>query len=490
MNKRINFNIKDRKVLYVILCIVLISTFTLTIAYAALNAVLTISGNAQITSADWDIHLANPKVTNGSATTNVPQIKTNSTMDFTTTLNMPGDFYEFTVDVVNSGSIDAMIESVIKNPELDASQKKYLNYEVTYQNGESITQKQTLSKGTTMPIKVRIEYRKDLVASDLPTGQVVLDLSLTLEYIQSDGTGTTVSNNGVGNISVNGSLYAIGTIVTIGSEQFYTIGTEGNNVKLLSMYNLMVGNEVNISDDGNPIVTPLANSTGLQSEDAIGLKWDVETESPGFPWYGTVAFATEDKHGTNYSDYSGSLIETYVNDYAVKLESMGVNIESARLITKEELIGLGCNDSEYTCTGTDYPWIYSTSYWSGSASNTSRVWYVISDGMFGRKNFSNDDEVGVRPVIIISKDYFPAQNEEISFTIAGVSYQAMNGMTWEEWLASDYAPANAYSNYAGANIVISVAGYDVQTSEGTYVTLSDTIISGHAYITGSSSEPR
>ena len=66
----------------------------------------------------------------------------------------------------------------------------------------------------------------------------------------------------------------------------------------------------------------------------------------------------------------------------------------------------------------------------------------------------------------------------------------MNGMTWEEWLDSDYAPANAYSNYAGANIVISVSGYDVQTSEGTYVTLSDTIISGHAYINGSSSEPR
>ena len=53
-----------------------------------------------------------------------------------------------------------------------------------------------------------------------------------------------------------------------------------------------------------------------------------------------------------------------------------------------------------------------------------------------------------------------------------------------------YAPTNAYNNYAGASEVISVSGYDVQTSEGTYDTLSDTIISGHAYITGSSSEPR
>ena len=407
--KRLNFNIKDRKVLTLGLCLILVCVFTLTIAYAALNAVLTIQGSAQVTSADWDIHLANPKVTNGSVTTTVPTLATGKSLTFSTTLNMPGDFYEFTVDVVNSGSIDAMIEKVTKTPELTADQAKYLNYEVSYQNGESITNKQVIASGVTMPIKVRVEYRKDLSSTDLPTGQVQLTLGLVLDYIQSDGTGTTVKDNGVGgsNISANGSLDAIGTVVTIGSEQFYTIGTEGNNVKLLSMYNLMVGNEVNISDDGDPIVTPLANSTGLQSEDAIGLKWDVETESPiGFPWYGTVAFATEDKHGTNYSDYSGSLIETYVNDYAVKLESMGVNIESARLITKEELIGLGCNDSEYTCTGTDFPWIYSTSYWSGSGDDTDIVWGVDSYGVFFNSYYAYDGGVGVRPVIIISKSNF------------------------------------------------------------------------------------
>ena len=143
---------KDRKTLYLVLGLVMISVFTLTVVYAALNTVLTIAlvcvftltiayaalnaeitiqGTAQVTSADWDIHLANPKVTNGSSTTNVTQIKTKSTMDFSTTLNMPGDFYEFTVDVVNAGSIDAMIENVVKNLELDATQKINLNYEVT-----------------------------------------------------------------------------------------------------------------------------------------------------------------------------------------------------------------------------------------------------------------------------------------------------------------------------------------------------------------------
>ena len=219
--KRINFNIKDRKVLTLGLCLVVVCVFTLTIAYAALNAVLSIQGSAQVSSADWDVHLANPRVTNGSVTTTVPTLTTGKSLTFSTTLNMPGDFYEFTVDVVNSGSIDAMIEKVTKTPELTVDQAKYLNYTVSYANGESIANKQAIAAGVTMPIKVRVEYRNDLVASDLPAGQVQLTLGLVLDYIQSDGTGTTVKDNGVYKpVSANGDNNAIGTVVTIGDQQF------------------------------------------------------------------------------------------------------------------------------------------------------------------------------------------------------------------------------------------------------------------------------
>ena len=394
--KRISFNIKDRKTLSLVLCLVLICVFTLSTAYAALNAVLTIQGSAQVTSADWDIHLANPKVTNGSVTTTVPTLATGKSLTFSTTLNMPGDFYEFTVDVVNSGSIDAMIEKVTKTPELTADQAKYLNYEVSYQNGESISSKQTIASGVTMPIKVRVEYRKDLVASDLPTSQVQLTLGLVLDYVQSDGTGTTVENNGVETklVSANGSLDAIGIVVTIGDQQFYTIGTEGDNVKLLSMYNLYVGNSV----DSDWNVTPLASPTGKQSELARG--WINGADE----WYGTTAFSN------TYSTYAGSIVEGYVNNYKTILESdYGVDVVEARLITKDELTSdeIGCSDTDDTCTGSAYPWIYSTSYWSGSALDDDNVWVVYSDGGFTVNFFYDDGDIfGVRPVVIISKDYF------------------------------------------------------------------------------------
>ena len=391
--KRINFNIKDRKVLTLGLCLVVVCVFTLTIAYAALNAVLTIQGSAQVTSSNWDVHLANPKVTNGSVTTTVPTLTTGKSLTFSTTLNMPGDFYEFTVDVVNSGSIDAMIEKVTKTPELTADQAKYLNYTVSYQNGESIANKQAIAAGVTMPIKVRVEYRKDLLASDLPTSQVQLTLGLVLDYTQSDGTGTTVKDNGAKLVSANGDINEIGTIVTIGSEQFYTIGTEGDNVKLLSMYNLYVGGVYNSGWTAYG-----AEATGKQDSTMRGYVSGQSIKN------GTTAFSSETQKGTNYSDYSGSIVEGYVNNYKTILESdYGVDVVEARLITEEELVTLGCSGS--SCK-TAPSWVYETSYWSGSANHSGSVWIVNSYGIFGSNDYGDDIRFGVRPVIIISKSNF------------------------------------------------------------------------------------
>lgn len=188
---------RDRKTLYIILSIVLISIFSLTIVYAALSVTLNIQGSAKVSSANWDIHLDNVKVTNGSVSGTDPSITSPTTATFSTTLNMPGDFYEFTIDVVNNGTIDAMIDGVSKTPTLTTAQAKYLNYIVEYQNGESINNKQLVSKESFVRLKVRVEFRKDITASDLPTTSETLNLAFTVNYVQSDGTGSGVTNDGM-----------------------------------------------------------------------------------------------------------------------------------------------------------------------------------------------------------------------------------------------------------------------------------------------------
>jgi len=388
MKNRLQSILYGRKTLYLVLCIAVVSVFTLSIAYAAMEAVLEIHGNSEVVASSWDIHLENAQVTSGSVATNAPVISGNSTLAFDVELNMPGEFYEFTVDVVNEGSIDAMIDSVVKTPELTSAQAKYIKYEITYENGESISTKQTLKKGTSTPIKVRVEYRKDLVASDLPTTADTLSLSLTLVYVQSDGTGSDVKDNGVYD------PFKIGNEKCFGSECFYVIGTEGDNVKLLAKYNLQVGNVCTSSSS----CTPIENPTGLQDSTMIGYPPDVS-----YPRYGTTAFSNAD------STYAGSIVEGYVNNYKTILESdYGVDVVEARLISYDELTDeeIGCSTRDYSCTTSSYPWIYSTSYWSGSAYNANYVWYVYSDGYFGGSYYSHASYRGVRPVIIISKSNF------------------------------------------------------------------------------------
>ena len=391
--KRLNFNIKDRKILTLGLCLILVCVFTLTIAYAALNAVLTIQGSAQVTSADWDIHLANPKVTNGSVTTTAPTLTSGKSLTFSTILNMPGDFYEFTVDVVNSGSIDAMIEKVTKTPELTADQAKYLNYTVSYANGESITNKQAIAAGVTMPIKVRVEYRKDLIASDLPTGQVQLTLGLVLDYVQSDGTASSVTDNGVYD------PYKIGYEKCFGTECFYVISSTDSTVTMLAKYNLYVGSECTSSTTCTPYGE---EATGMQNSTMLGFGGAALRK-------GTTAFSSKEQTGTYYGYYNGSIVEKYVNNYKTLLESnFEVEVIEARLITKDELTNpdaFACEEDHY-CSN-KYPWIYSTSYWTGTYySDPLYVWFVRSDGYFYDSLYSVESAGGVRPVIVVSKDYF------------------------------------------------------------------------------------
>ena len=170
----------------------------ITIGYAVLSTTLNINGKSTISKNTWDVHFDNINVTDESVeAVKLPTIEDDTTVDFEIALNMPGDFYEFTVDVVNNGTIDAMIESINKTPILTEEQAKYLDYTITYQNNLEITSKQLVKKDESVRLKVRVEIRKDIDPSDLPEVGEVLYLSFTANYQQADETGISVSDNGV-----------------------------------------------------------------------------------------------------------------------------------------------------------------------------------------------------------------------------------------------------------------------------------------------------
>ena len=170
------------------------------IGYAALGANLKINGVANISSASWDVHFKSGSivVTDGSVSIEENTTQQAATIDSATQVSyavklaLPGDFYEFTVVAENTGTIDAMIDSVtskLGTTEITTGTlPSYIDYSVTYADGIEIQPKHKLSKNTEETYKVRIAYKTDIEASELPSEAVTLNLNFQINYVQADST--------------------------------------------------------------------------------------------------------------------------------------------------------------------------------------------------------------------------------------------------------------------------------------------------------------
>ena len=185
---------KNKKIMVVAIALLLL----ISIGYAAISTTLTINGTANIAATSWNVYFTNLQTTNGSVTPSVaPSVSgTNTTtLNYTVTLENPGDFYEFTVDVKNGGTINAKIaDNGISNTALTSTQDTYVNYTVTYSDGTAITTGDKLSKSgatisgitDTRTIKVRVEYDTNITAAQLNALQddITLNLQFSLDYVQ------------------------------------------------------------------------------------------------------------------------------------------------------------------------------------------------------------------------------------------------------------------------------------------------------------------
>lgn len=163
---------------------------SVTVGYAALSTTLSITGKGTLSKNSWDIHFENLVIVDNGASvvTTAPTIDSTKTkVSFNITLSKPGDTYEFTVDAVNKGTIDAML-SGFSATSLTTDQQKYLTYTVTYSDGATISTKDYLKKGTSETIRVRVRFRDDLTSADLPSSAETLNLTATLVYVQADST--------------------------------------------------------------------------------------------------------------------------------------------------------------------------------------------------------------------------------------------------------------------------------------------------------------
>ena len=347
---------------------------SITIGYAVLSSSLNINGKSSISKNTWNVYFDNIQINSTSVNAiKNPVIEDNTSINFEVNLDKPGEFYLFTVDVINAGTIDAMIESVVKEPNFTEEQSKYMNYVVEYENGEQINSNQLLLKDSYVRLKVKVEYRKDILASDLPTEATTLTLGFTLNYVQNndDENNFLIDNNGKLYSVLTGDINTIGSEICIGQECFYLYSSDDNNLMLLAKKNI-----------------------SLEDSPRQGIASDIlYCDTPYWEGFGSTT-------GDIYNEQSN--LYRYVENYKKYLNDLGANIVEARLITYNELIALGCKFSGFECRTEAPDWLYTTSYWIGSAYGSSGVWALNSAGtLFTYQVYSTG--FGIKPVIIIPK---------------------------------------------------------------------------------------
>ena len=176
------------------------------VGYASFSQSLNVNGSISVKAAVWKIEWCPDagsftptngsatscnkiNITSGSTLTGVSVTRTSDTaLSFGATMD-PGDTLSFTVDAVNSGTIDGVLNSITMSS-LTTDQKKYLSYTVSV-GGTQYTASATglsraLAAGGKQTVVVTVAYILPSSSSDLPSTTQTVNLTLSLGY--SDGS--------------------------------------------------------------------------------------------------------------------------------------------------------------------------------------------------------------------------------------------------------------------------------------------------------------
>ena len=348
-----------RKVRYLILVLLLLF---ISIGYSYLNSTLNITGTSTINNPTWDIHWENVEVKTGSVSATTPTIDTNkTTVNYSVTLTIPGEYYEFTVDAVNAGTIDGMV-SVVSN-KLNGTEittlPNYLEYSVSYSDGVSIAQNHLLESGTSEKYKVHVGYKKDISVSDIPSTAQTLNLSFSVTYVQADANATEKPVPSFGNdswetIVNNVKNNTIPSYYIVGSTKEIDMGTFGTHT-------LRIANTS----------TPTECSTEGFSQTACGFVLEfadiitTHNMNPSGEYKGTTY-----QYGWNVDGWPASSMRAYVNTDIYN--ALPTELKNG-IIDTTVVSGHGSTAGETNFTSTDKLYLLSThEVWEDVDGDTSR----------------------------------------------------------------------------------------------------------------------
>ena len=360
--RRLNFRL-------VLLLLVAVLGVSLKIGYAYLSESLSVTGTAMASKNIWDVHFVdgtiveNPSfspcagVNTCSVITKHAEIDEDGTsIDFGVTFHMIDDYYEFTVDVTNEGTIDAMLNDIVK--ENFSNYSDYLTFDITYGDGAPIMQYDLLEKcGGTENLKVKVTF------ISAPDADVAASLGVTVNYIQADNHAGYRALDPTGRIkqlNTSGEDYAEddpdGNLRFIGANPNNYVTFNGQTWRIIGVF------------DGKLklVESPIGNFTWDSSHSSVNYGYGVNQWGPST--------------NTDSSAYSGADLMKLLNpgyetntDYKCKTSTSVVS----------NVVTCGSNDlaTDYT-TGL----VNNSLWWNGS----SGYCYTYGNYQVGSCNFSSN----------------------------------------------------------------------------------------------------
>ncbi len=379
------------------------------IGFATVSISLSINGNVNVLSDldDFKVYFSNIKV---NGTQDLKLVKSDKELMFDVELSGLGTTYVLEYEVTNASSVfDAQIDiDCIQGDEL-------LSITNSFDDSNLLAKSSRVGTLTLKKMKANVnesDVKYSIVCS-----------------ISAIAVGRDAEASGVVSEPLPPYKYLVGNEVTIGSETFNVISSTDDTVTMLAQYNIY-------NDGGfSPYVqTETANTTTFS--DLPGWKY-----TPG----------PKDIDIFSFKGFAYYSVELYFN--RLKLATVDENLTTT-LITLSQLEKLGCIIQEdYSTTGQETcansphaSWLINgQNWWTRSAvsnSSLNEIFYVSSTGSLSNTYYNDGYTGGIRPVITISKEVL--ERGYYFFEISGKTYKMENGMTWREWVDSEYNTDNYF----------------------------------------------
>lgn len=383
----------------IILLSALILCLFIGIGFAYIQSSLSIHGNSEIVRGTWDVHYENLVVKEGSVQTDNPATISEDKKNINLKVNFTkiNQFYEFEVDIVNGGEIDAMLlDSMMLNQSVEMN--NFISYSVEYLDNIDLRPNVILPSGTRE--RVRISFKMKI-----KTGTVmhVGENNFNLEnlYVQATDDAKEKYRFLEGTNLTDGYLYGSSVTYDAANDKYIlndTISFSGINEIMSPLYE----EQEYLNDLFNKILKYY--DVIENTEDKETLENEMNTGLTNINKFDSRVIAIKDKLDKNSAyfsyidDYNGILLDRMKK--IIILSANGTNTNVDRKKIKDEIVQLNeeCRRLKESITSWElnYEKVSTYKYTCLNESGECKMLYVLYDtgikGVYYRPYINGDKE--------------------------------------------------------------------------------------------------